>query len=53
LQLYVNLLPVTTSSFSFFVPKDLKKKRIVIVTSLLLYVQVPRMLLTSEPCRRM
>jgi hypothetical protein len=51
-KLFVNLLIVTTSSVTFFTPKDLKKNRD-FVSRLLLYVQVPHMLLTLKHYRKM
>jgi hypothetical protein len=43
--LFVTLLPVTTSTFTFFLQKDLKKKYD-FFSRLLLHVQVPHMLLS-------
>jgi hypothetical protein len=41
-KLSVNLLPVTTSSFILFTPKDLKK---IVTSRLLLYVRAPHIIL--------
>jgi hypothetical protein len=51
-KLFVNFfLLVTTSSVTSFIPKDLKK--LSFLSHLLLYVQVPLMLLTIKPSRKL
>jgi hypothetical protein len=49
-DIFVNLLLVSTNSFILFTPKELKKSRdfICLSSALLLYVQVPYMLLTLK-----
>jgi hypothetical protein len=50
-KLFVNVLPVATSSLIFFTPKDSKKKS-QFLHRLLLCVQMPHMLMTLKPCRK-
>jgi hypothetical protein len=51
-ELFINLLPVTTSSFILFTSKDLKEK-LRFLSRLLLYIQVSHMLLTLKPYRKL